>query len=297
MFKEFQNLREQGVKITARWFQFKAETLFRELYPEKDPKEFKISSGWFIGFKRRNQISLRSITNKGQAVPGDHLDQIRSFHWFIRRNARRGVQVGPLGQFRLSTIANMDQTPLEFDFNAKGKTYDNTGAKTVWAKSTGSGMEKRQCTVQHTIYADGVFRTKTVIIFRGTGKRVSQGEKKQWDPRVYVTWQEKAWADESVTLEWARFVYRGFEREPRLLVMDAHRAQKTESVRNYLRNECNTIIALVPPGNSFTQINFICICNIRHPKLIVIYFRLYLVSATSGCRFQCGIQEGSRCAV
>ena len=65
----------------------------------------------------------------------------------------------------------MDQTTLQFDF-IDGKTYDTRGAATVWLKSQGSGLDKRQVTVQLTIHADGEPRTRPLVIFKGTGKRI-----------------------------------------------------------------------------------------------------------------------------
>ena len=35
------------------------------------------------------------------------------------------------------------------------KTYEKTGSKEVWVVSGKSGLEKRQCTVQLTVFADG----------------------------------------------------------------------------------------------------------------------------------------------
>ena len=58
-----------------------------------------------------------------------------------------------VGKFELRQIANVDQTPLPFSF-ANGETYAETGDKTVWVKGGVSGLDKRQCTVQITLFAD-----------------------------------------------------------------------------------------------------------------------------------------------
>ena len=72
------------------------------------------------------------------------------------------------GTFSLADIANMDQTPLPFVMD-DGKTYNQTGSKEIWCASGSSGLEKRQCTVQLTIFADGVSRVRPLVIFRGKG--------------------------------------------------------------------------------------------------------------------------------
>ncbi len=75
----------------------------------------------------------------------------QQYHHFIRRSAENTKVFGPWEQ---KDIANMDQTPLEFCFDTKGATYNTTGKKTVWCRTTASGHDKGQCTVQLTIFAD-----------------------------------------------------------------------------------------------------------------------------------------------
>lgn len=95
------------------------------------------------------------------------MSAVQRFHQDLRHKARiqAGDQQRDVGRFQLSQIANMDQTPLPFSFTG-GPTYADKGAKTVWVKSGASGMEKRQCTAQLTIFADGQPRVKPLIIFR-----------------------------------------------------------------------------------------------------------------------------------
>ena len=76
----------------------------------------------------------------------------------------------------------MDQTPLPFVLD-DNKTYDKVGAKEVWIASGQSGLEKRQCTVQLTVFADGG-TLPPLNIFRGKGLRIQPGEKKQLDKGV-----------------------------------------------------------------------------------------------------------------
>ena len=55
-------------------------------------------------------------------------------------------------------------------YPTSGPTYDTTNSPTVWVRGGVSGMDKRQCTVQLTIFADGQPRVKPLLIFRGKGK-------------------------------------------------------------------------------------------------------------------------------
>ena len=189
---EYQEKRSLGIKVKGWWFKTRASQLFREVYPEKVGPDgdipFAVSKHWFERFQERWKISLRSATNRAQEEPSSKEALVRNFHRRIRQE----------GEFELRNIANMDQTPLPFDLNS-GKTYADKGSKTVWCRSVGgSGMDKRQATVQLTVYADGRPRVKPLVIFRGTGQRIKQQERQKYDCRVTVQFQPNAWCDEAM---------------------------------------------------------------------------------------------------
>ena len=165
---EFKDLRSKGLKVKQWWFRTRSIQLMLDLHPDVD---FKFSPGWFDRFKCRMKISRRRTTNVSQHQPSDLETKIRQFHQEIRRVAAEGESRGPLGQFDVSTVANVDQTPLPFMFSG-GEGYDVTGTTTVWHRGAASGLDKRQCTVQLTIFADGVPRVKPLLIFRGKGLRI-----------------------------------------------------------------------------------------------------------------------------
>ena len=68
------------------------------------------------------------------------------------------------GNFKASDLANMDQTPFPFVLD-DGKTYDKNGVKEIWAQSGQFDLDKRQVTVQLTVFADGVDRVRPTVIF------------------------------------------------------------------------------------------------------------------------------------
>ena len=82
------------------------------------------------------------------------------------------------------------------------KTYDKKGIKAVWAQSGQSGLDKRQATVQLTVFADGVNRVRPTAVFWGKGLRISAKEKQSYDRWVKVMRQEKAWCDQDIMKEW-----------------------------------------------------------------------------------------------
>lgn len=165
-------------------------------------------------------------------------------HLLIRRMATSDGNETGLGKFSLSTIANVDQTPLSFTFN-KGQGYAQKGTKTVWHQGAQSGP------VQLTIFADGEPRVKPLLIFRGKGMRIKKAEKEAYDKRVVVKFQINAWCDEVVMKSWVSDMWRRpiapEAQKPKLLIADVHRAQTTSAIMNQLK-DCKTEVALVPPG-------------------------------------------------
>jgi hypothetical protein len=144
------------------------------------------SNGWFTAFLKRKNLSLRQPTKRAQIVPGDYKDKITSWLQFNRRAQAKF-------NFELSEIANMDQTPISFEF-LDNKTYDTKGVRTVFVKQTGSGWDRRQATLQILVHADGIQRCKPLLIFHGKNEDHRQKPKagnlrreyKLYDSRVEV---------------------------------------------------------------------------------------------------------------
>ena len=72
---------------------------------------------------------------------------------------------------------------------------------------------------------------KFAVIFRGTGKRISNEEKAQYHKDVDVYWQQNAWADLQFSIQWAKrtlkeAVYK--ENEEFLLFCDNLKGQAHE---------------------------------------------------------------------
>ena len=131
----------------------------------------------------------------------------------------------------------MDQTLLPFIYD-DGKTYATKGSKDGSCATGPSGLDKRQCTAQLTVFGDGVPRVRPTLIFRGKGLRIKEDERKQWDRHVNVTFQPNAWCDEEVMKDWIKTEWSNYFRNPptpgstgKILVADVHRAQQTTTVK------------------------------------------------------------------
>lgn len=133
-----------------------------------------------LGLRKKKELAY-------DALRIDSKTPIQSFHIYIRQQANPNkypappnpldLEVPMVDRFRLGNIANMDQIPLEFEF-LSGFTYNTVGTKSVWGRSQGSGLDKHQATVQLTIHADRVPRTKPLLDFRSKGTKITANEKK-----------------------------------------------------------------------------------------------------------------------
>ena len=234
-------MRFEGKAMKRWWFSARARQLIAE--------EFKFSDQWFYGFCRRHCISLWRKTHTAQNSPAELKNAIEVFHGKSLRERWRET-------FSLFDIANMDKTPLPFVMG-DGKTYNQTGSKEIWCASGSSELEKRQCTVQLTIFADGVSRVRLLLIFRGKGLCIKAEEKRKWDKQVKVLFQKNAWCNEKMMKEWTADKWANYFTNPptpgpsgKILVADVHRAQQTANVKQLLQNKSTLLINVLPACTS-----------------------------------------------
>jgi len=139
-----------------------AKAIYRDLYPRRISQDevtgrfeynlFSFSNSWFAGFRKRYRIALRCKTKQAQKPPEDFREKIEQWLKFNRRNTiknansdcgiPRSLTVPLVGRFKLSEIANMDQTLIAYEF-LSGRTYDFKGAKTIWVKEQRNGWDRR----------------------------------------------------------------------------------------------------------------------------------------------------------
>ena len=184
-------------------------------------------------------------TNKASKLPADSFATILSWVRFNRRNSQLrpddesglGDSVQEVGRYHLARICNMDQTPLPFEL-LSGQTYEPKGSKTVWVKGATSGWDKRQATLQLTIFADGEMRVLPLIFFKGKGIGGSiLREMLLYDPRVKVKFNPTAYANSENIQEWieeqlvpALNCQPALNSQPALLALDLFGGHKTDNV-------------------------------------------------------------------
>ena len=133
--------RHQGKPVKKYWFLRRGKQILDELEPDHN---FLFPNHWFQRFQNRYTILLRRKTHCSQKTPTVLEPVIKKFHTSLLRLRNTGI-------FKASDLTNMDQRPLPFALD-KGRTYDQKGVNEVWTQSSQSGLDKRQATVQLTLY-------------------------------------------------------------------------------------------------------------------------------------------------
>ena len=142
-YAEYKEARVKGNFLKRWWFNTRVKQLLKDNYPGK---ELKCSDQWFMIFCQRYGVAQRRKTHAPQTDPKKLAPAITKFHSKLLRVRRRGV-------YQTKDIANTDQTPLPFVLD-DGKTFADKGSSKVRRVSGSSGLDKRQCSVQLTIFAD-----------------------------------------------------------------------------------------------------------------------------------------------
>ena len=102
----------------------------KEFEISKDPKyeipagQFKASNHWCQRFMKRNGLSLRQKTTLAQCLPPDYEEKIVQFQRFIIKQWRAH-------SYPLHLVANMDESPIQFDMPSINRTVSKLARK-LW---------------------------------------------------------------------------------------------------------------------------------------------------------------------
>ena len=209
LMTRFKNARSKGYDVDFNWLWSKARVAYRELTgnPSATVRKHVITT-----FLKRHNIRMRARQRNKKAPKQDFEVGLKKWHATTReklvRTARNDGYDQKWGRFTPRQRLNVDQSPLPFAVTTK-RTYEYIGEgeeqrnHKVWISQPGSGLDKRQCTLQVCFRPTGG-QPKIGIIFRGTGKRISADEKEAYHPDVDIYFQENAWADTNVSVEWVK---------------------------------------------------------------------------------------------
>ena len=170
--------------------------------------EYKSSRNQVTRFLAEYRIKMRQRQRNKRTSKAHKEADLKKWHATLRE---RCIRFGKdetydekWGRFKPAERLNVDQSPLPFVIDVK-RTYEyvESGSKNhdTWIAQPGSGLDKRQCTLQVAFRPEGN-QPRLAIIFRGKGKRISQDEKLTWHSGVDVYFQLNAWMDTKVCCEW-----------------------------------------------------------------------------------------------
>ena len=197
--------------------------------------EFTASAGWCTRFMRRHNFVLRRKTKIAQQLPKELSEKINNFFTFVIKHRKAN-------EYKLSSIGNMDETPLNFDMPSSS-TVNKIGEKSILIKTT--GHEKTHFTVVLTCMADGT-KLPPMVIFK---RKLMP--KQKFPSGIVLHVQEKGWMNDEGCIIWLKRIWAsrpgGLRREKSLLVWDMFRSHQVESITKAVR-ATNTDIAVIPGG-------------------------------------------------
>ena len=253
---DFKVMRGRGLKVSYRWIVSRMRKFTRQFYGNSKADSFKASKNWLAGFKARHNISLRRRTNKKAVGSMEMLPTLQNFHRQLKKdvNSGRGRDGGikdkVWGKWLPGACYGVDQVPLPFIVE-QDTTYETTGSTSVWVAQPGSGLDKRQCTLQLCIRPSDSQPVPAAIIFRGKG-RVKVEELKSYDPRVHVFWQKNGWMDKKVALQWVEKTFSPAvdKSHENVLFLDNLSCQCSEEFTLNCWRKANTVVYPLPPSST-----------------------------------------------
>ena len=93
---------------------------------------------------------------------------------------------------------------------------------------------------------------KPALVFRGKGN-VSSTEKDNYDERVNVFFQQNAWMDEEINMQWcskALFPGVGNSEQEKVIFADIVRFQQSKEFHEACRNEINATVYMLPENHT-----------------------------------------------
>ena len=112
--------------------------------------------------------------------------------------------------------------------------------------------------MQVIVFADGVDRVRSTIIFNGKGLRITTKEKESYYKHVRVIFQEKAWCDENFMKDWINSKwpnpFTNPMRSKNSLIADVHRAEQTDCLKALLTEKMTSLCNVIPGCTSREQL-------------------------------------------
>ena len=244
LWLKFKDARSKGHRVNFHWLWSKARILHKETNGGDDSS---IKQHVIVRFLAEYKIRMRRRQRNKRISKKQKEGDLKKWHATFRErcvcSGKDETYHQKWGRFKPSERINVDQSPLPFVIDVK-RTYEfvEPGSKNhnTWISQPGSGLDKRQCTLQVAFRPEGK-QPRLAIIFRGKGKRISEDEKLAWHPGVDIYFQPNAWMDTKVCCEWGEKTLTEFIKSEKVsrhvLLLDnleAHTKEEFKSIVNEL---------------------------------------------------------------
>ena len=101
--------------------------------------------------------------------------------------------------------------------------------KKVLISQPGEGLDKRQCLLQIRFSPEGK-QPQLGIVFCGAGKCISEDERSSWHKDVHMCFQENAWIDTKVAVDWVKKSLKPAKEHLKRFVLFAHNLTISKNV-------------------------------------------------------------------
>lgn len=234
LFNWIKEKRAKQNPVSRRTITVKAVELYSRIYNART--RFKLTNGWFEGFKRRNKLSNRVKTGNGQKIPFNAAQLVKRFIDYYKKTIDAN-QITP------DSVASMDEVPIYFDMTSN-KTYEVQGAQNVMVRS--SGHEKTRFTVMLCAFANGN-KVKPTIIFKNLQKPPKECANVK---EAHIQAIKGGSVNGALMMYWMNQIW--FKNiqvnlKKSLLMFDSHPGHLVESVKKKFMKS-NTNINVIPGG-------------------------------------------------
>jgi len=187
---DFKTARSKGHRVNFGWLWSKARTIYRK---QKNDPNVIVRKHVITAFIKRHGIRMRARQRNRKQSKEAFRNDLMKWHGTTRE---RLVKTGKddqydqkWGRFVPTQRFNVDQSPLPFAVETK-RTYEiveknQSQNHKVWISQPGSGLDKRQCTLQVCFRPSGE-QPHLAVIFRGQGKKLGDDERKAWHKDVDI---------------------------------------------------------------------------------------------------------------
>ncbi|XP_065642725.1 uncharacterized protein LOC136074348 [Hydra vulgaris] len=173
LYDKFSEARKKGLKVNFEWLYVRANQIRLQQSPNAD----RLPKSIVTHFLRKNKIRMLCVQRKRQADVKKQIPILMKWDLNLRKKLIKSGSGKPtydkkLGRFPPKKRINVDQIPIPFVVESK-RTYKIPMSKgkerrdhRVWVVQPGSGLDKRQATLQICFSPEGM--VKPALVFKDT---------------------------------------------------------------------------------------------------------------------------------